>query len=264
MGVLRRWTWVPLILPLLLATSASGLDVEVGWRIVRMPFITTEMATDISSDGAVLNGYLEDIGGVEAVRVSFEWGRTPALGEEISADVLTEPGSFSATLTELEPNREYYFRAKAVGNGTAYGGTLTFRTASGPSVDDVFPQLWMYIVIAAVALLVSFFILRKSRVLGEKEERLIEKAFIINNKGQLLKELSLGTDGVDLGYRDLLKLLVGKGLIKVETVKSGKHYVHFLHRDGIHMACVSSSPAREKVLEKASRLFEDLKDELQA
>jgi hypothetical protein len=259
----RRWTWLLGLLPvLLLVVPAGALEVEVHWNVVQEPVVVTEAATNITSDGAILHGRLTDLGGADTVTVSFEWGTTPAMGEETPSQILNESGIFSASISGLDAGTDYYFRARAIGNGTALGDTLTFRTTVGPVTDETFPQFWIYIIIAAAVLLASYVLLRRRHLGAPEEDRLIEKAFVINNKGQLLKELTFGTDGVELGYRDLLKLLVGKGLIKVETVKSGKHYVHFLHKDGIHMACVSANRSREKVLERASRLFEDLKDEL--
>ncbi len=264
MGMARRWICLLWVLPLLLlATPALGLDVDVGWHLLQAPVVSTNPATDIVSDGAVLNGDLLDLGGVASVSASFEWGSSPALGQETPPQLVGEAGAFQATLTGLQPDTEYYFRAKAVGNGTALGSTLTFRTAIGPATGEIFPQLWLFVIIAAVAAVVAFLVFRRYIPWGGEEGEVILKAFVINNKGQLVRELSFGTDGVDLGYSDLLKLLIGKGLIKVESVQSGKYHVHFLHRDGLHMASVSLLSSREKVLRRANKLFDEIKEGLQ-
>jgi len=52
-------------------------------------------------------------------------------------------GPFSGNLTDLAGNTTYHFRAKAVGDGTAYGDDVTFATcipgdADGDGDVDVF------------------------------------------------------------------------------------------------------------------------------
>ncbi|UCC61157.1 MAG: hypothetical protein JSV02_04865, partial [Dehalococcoidia bacterium] len=45
-------------------------------------------------------------------------------------------GAFSDGISGLDPGVTYHFRAKAVGDGTAYGGDMTFTTSSsGPTVS---------------------------------------------------------------------------------------------------------------------------------
>ncbi|MFQ5838546.1 MAG: hypothetical protein ACE5HJ_07160 [Thermoplasmata archaeon] len=240
-----------------------ALDVRVGWHIGQAPVVTTEAATDITEGEVVLNGVLTDLGDVAVVTLSFEWGSSPALSQATSSQETNVTGAFQAFLTDLDPDTQYYFRAKATGNGTSVGDTLTFRTATASTTLDDFLQFWPYIiVIVAGVAVVALLLLRRYLPAAQAEDELILKALFLNKKGQLLKELNLGGDGVDLGYRQLLKLLVGKGLVKVETVKSDKYYVHFLHRDDVHMASVSLSSSRNKVLRRANSLFEDVKDEL--
>jgi len=92
------------------------------------PTVTTNPATDISADSATLNGNLTAMGTASSVEVSFEWGDTPAYGNETPAQTMTAPAAFSGNLTDLEPNTTYYFRAKVVGDGVSYGNNTTFET----------------------------------------------------------------------------------------------------------------------------------------
>jgi len=48
---------------------------------------------------------------------------------------MTEIGTFGASIYDLNPNTTYHFRAKAVGDGTAYGDDLTFTTEVRPCGD---------------------------------------------------------------------------------------------------------------------------------
>jgi len=53
-------------------------------------------------------------------------GLTTSYGNETPAQPMTSTGSFSAPLAGLTPGITYHFRAKAVGDGTAYGTDSTF------------------------------------------------------------------------------------------------------------------------------------------
>ncbi len=167
-----RW-WIGLLWSLLLlhlAAPAIGLDLGVTWQVGQPPGITTEPATDITESSAVLNGALTDLGGLATVEVSFEWGTSPALGQETAPQPLGETGSFQAVLSDLEPDREYYYRAKGVGNGATVGDTLTFQTLAAAPVGDFFPY-WLYIlVLVIVASIVAYVLQRKYFPRGAKRE----------------------------------------------------------------------------------------------
>jgi len=92
------------------------------------PSVRTSSATEVRCTSAKLNGILDSLGTAESAEVSFEWGMTAAYGNETASEVLTAPGSFDAALTGLLPNTTYHFRAKAIGDGVAYGADMMFTT----------------------------------------------------------------------------------------------------------------------------------------
>lgn len=94
------------------------------------PVVTTNAATDITTESATLNGSLDSLGDYSLVNVSFEWGETPgALGQATSPpEEKTSLGAFSAGIIDLDSDTTYYFRAKATGSITVYGDALSFTT----------------------------------------------------------------------------------------------------------------------------------------
>ena len=105
-----------------------------------LPVVTTLDASDITTTSARLHGNLYSLGDYSSANVSFEWGTTSgALDYETNPETMTSEGDFSADLTDLAVNTDYYFRAKAVANDeTVYGEELSFNTASicGDVNDD--------------------------------------------------------------------------------------------------------------------------------
>ncbi|MBA7711257.1 hypothetical protein ES703_120212 [subsurface metagenome] len=80
------------------------------------------------------------MGTAETVAVSFRWGTSPgSYPNETIPETLSTTAVFDAHLTDLQANTTYYFRAKAVGDGTSYGSERQFTTyeetpAEPPSV----------------------------------------------------------------------------------------------------------------------------------
>ena len=78
---------------------------------------------------AKLRGTLGHRGTATEVTVSFLWGRTEACDEgETTTQVISSPGRFGYELSGLLPNTTYYYKAKAVGDGTSYGEVMSFTT----------------------------------------------------------------------------------------------------------------------------------------
>jgi hypothetical protein len=94
------------------------------------PSVSTGYATNITTNTARLNGSLSSLGSAVLVNVSFQWGTSPAsYTHETTAQAMTVAGSFWADLAGLSQGATYYFRARAVGNGTtAYGVEQNFTT----------------------------------------------------------------------------------------------------------------------------------------
>jgi phosphodiesterase/alkaline phosphatase D-like protein len=105
------------------------------------PLATTNDATSVGSTSATLNGNLTSLGTASSVIVSFEWGTADGGPYTSLTDNQTMTGTetFATNLTGLTPGTAYYYRAKAVGDGTVWGNQLTFTTSTTlPSVttDD--------------------------------------------------------------------------------------------------------------------------------
>jgi hypothetical protein len=92
------------------------------------PSATTMAAGNVTTASAILNGNLTSLGSAGNVSVNFEWGATPAYGNVTAIQTMNSTGTFSASLSGLTANTTYYYRAKAVGDGTSYGGNVTFTT----------------------------------------------------------------------------------------------------------------------------------------
>jgi hypothetical protein len=98
------------------------------------PTVITSSATDITTSAANLQGNILILGDYTTINVSFMWGTiSGALDHETGVQVkTTAPVAFSAPLTGLTSNTQYYFRAKASGSVTVYGDELSFTTAKIP------------------------------------------------------------------------------------------------------------------------------------
>jgi hypothetical protein len=139
---------------LALLAPAAALDVGVQWDLVNEPELTTEPATNVTKGAAIVHGNLTFMGDVTTLNVSFEWGLSPALGLETDARTVNATGPFEAPLVGLEAGVTYYFRAKAVGNGTGYGQTLSFTTEAGMTPEDV--TILVALFLFAILTIISF------------------------------------------------------------------------------------------------------------
>ncbi|MEE9164484.1 MAG: tetratricopeptide repeat protein [Thermoplasmata archaeon] len=148
-------------LAILFAVPAAALDVGVEWGLENAPTVVTLEAVDVSQDAAVLQGSLGGLGGETSVQVSFEWGPSPALGRETTPEAMSAPGTFETSIGDLSPGTNYYYRAKAQGNGTALGETSTFQTAPAAFAGDLFSQLWLWLVLLAIATIMGFLLTRR-------------------------------------------------------------------------------------------------------
>ncbi len=95
------------------------------------PTATTQLATNINTFGATLNGTVNP--NSLSTTVTFEYGITSSYGSSITATQSPVTGnsnsSVNAILSGLAPNTTYYFRLKTVNTlGTNYGNEQTFKT----------------------------------------------------------------------------------------------------------------------------------------
>lgn len=92
------------------------------------PTAITTSAANIDTDSATLNGTWDANGYLTTA--SFEWGTTILLGFVTSGQIKgTGSGIMSATISGLQPNTKYYYRAVAQNTyAKDYGSTLSFTT----------------------------------------------------------------------------------------------------------------------------------------
>jgi hypothetical protein len=99
------------------------------------PSVVTSDATGATDNGATLNGNLADLGTAATVTFSFQWGTSSgSYPNETTAQVRTATGAFSFDLTGLNADTTYYFRVKAVGDGTTYGSEESLKTSQAPKL----------------------------------------------------------------------------------------------------------------------------------
>ncbi|HPS30660.1 MAG TPA: MBG domain-containing protein [bacterium] len=114
--------------------------------IIEPPAVSSADTSSVTAGSAVLGGTVTaDGGGTVTVRgvVYSITNATPAIGEPgVFQDANgSGTGIFSKTISGLDPNKTYYFRAYAVnGAGTTYGGIKNFTTLKGTPAVSVWPD----------------------------------------------------------------------------------------------------------------------------
>ena len=111
--------------------GAGSYDIYlIKLSTTQLPIVTTNNATGISAGSAILNGTLTSLGSALSANVSFQWGLSSGnYTHETPVQSMTSAVPFDYTLYGLSGNTTYYFRAKAVGDGTSYGAEKNFTTA---------------------------------------------------------------------------------------------------------------------------------------
>ncbi|MCP4116897.1 MAG: hypothetical protein GY737_16125, partial [Desulfobacteraceae bacterium] len=102
-----------------------------------LPMLTTTSASNVTRSSAVTGGYITDDGGTSVTVRGVCWSTS---ANPTTGDSKTEngegTGAFSAGITGLAPDTQYYVRAYAVNSaGTGYGSQVTFTTQSASSVS---------------------------------------------------------------------------------------------------------------------------------
>ena len=117
----------------IVTASRSGERDTIEITVTEPPTMAASGATGIGADSATLNGNLVDMGSAATVDVSFEWGITSGdLDQETTVQTMPSTGAFSAELTGLAADTDFYFRVKVVGDGTTYSAEQTFKTGTTP------------------------------------------------------------------------------------------------------------------------------------
>jgi len=101
----------------------------------RFPVLSTREVTDITENSATSGGNITDDGGapITAHGVCWSTNENPTIDDNKTEDG-TGAGSFTSSVTGLEPNTTYYLRAYATNSaGTSYGSIMSFTTQEGSS-----------------------------------------------------------------------------------------------------------------------------------
>jgi hypothetical protein len=126
--------------------NGSLYTLTPGGQLPIPPTLTTNQATNVFSTSAILRGNLDTLGTASSVDISFQWATDDYYTVNGNYTDETSPlwpmpstGAFGFSLTGLSTDTTYHFRAKAVGDGAAYGDDLTFTTAGAGGDGDGVP-----------------------------------------------------------------------------------------------------------------------------
>lgn len=107
--------------------KSSGGGGGGGGSSATIPTVATANATSITGNSAVLNGEIKSRGGDTVTDYGFSYSSDEKQWTEVQAGTDDLLGSFSYTLSGLQPNTAYYFKAYATnGKGTSWGGEKSF------------------------------------------------------------------------------------------------------------------------------------------
>ena len=99
------------------------------------PRVTTDNASNIGLTEVTLNGDLWHLGGAPSCEVFFLYGTDQsALNLETTHEIMTDTGSFSATIDSLTSNTTYYYKAVAKNDADTWAGVILSVTPGQPVV----------------------------------------------------------------------------------------------------------------------------------
>jgi hypothetical protein len=118
--------------------GGHAAKLEVTYSVPVPPTVTTNAASNVTGNSALLNGYLNNDGG-EACWYRFQWGTTTSYGNNTTwTGSITSGQSFSQSISGLSPGTTYHFRAQCQNSaGTGSGGDQVFTTVHVPIVYNV-------------------------------------------------------------------------------------------------------------------------------
>jgi hypothetical protein len=111
--------------------TSYGSDVEFTTSITS-PTVTTQAASSVTTNTAILRGTITSTGGANCTRRGFQYGLTTGYGSDTHTDGSYGTGAFSLPLSGLTPGKIYHARSYAVnGVGTSYGSDVVFTMQGG-------------------------------------------------------------------------------------------------------------------------------------
>ncbi len=129
---MKCWQCIAIILLLLL-----NIVLMIGIALAQAPAVTTNDASDITTDSATLNGNLTSLGNASSVDVWFQYATDDfytnngnTYSNSTTPQTMTITGPFSSAISSLSSGTTYHFMSMAIaGNDTANGNDMTFTTA---------------------------------------------------------------------------------------------------------------------------------------
>jgi len=114
-------------------------SITVTYESEDIPSVSTLEASNIGLDEATLNGELTDLGEFDEADTFFRYRETGATEwTETTTQTLTETQAYEETVSGLESETEYEFKAVAEFNGDEEtGDTLTFTTLEEPGDAEI-------------------------------------------------------------------------------------------------------------------------------
>ncbi|RIV69885.1 hypothetical protein [Flagellimonas aequoris] len=126
----RKVTLSIFVLFVLFSCSSDSAGEEEPTAVVKLPTVNSVSAISITDISAVVGGNVTSDGGASVSARGVAWGvsSNPTVAGTKTTNG-TGTGEFSASLSGLQKNTQYYFRAYAINSkGTAYGSEITFTT----------------------------------------------------------------------------------------------------------------------------------------
>jgi PKD repeat protein len=98
------------------------------------PSVTTLTVDAVGTNGATVHGELTNLGSLNSCNVWFEYGKTTTYGSTTASTTMSSTGEFSASISGVDSNTLYHYRAVANNPaGTTYGTDKTFTTLNSYS-----------------------------------------------------------------------------------------------------------------------------------
>jgi uncharacterized membrane protein (UPF0136 family) len=118
--------------------TAYGLSYAFTTEVIKLPELTTKLATDITANTATTGGEITLDGGALITERGVSYGTSPDPTILNASKTIDGGGigTFTSALAGLAGNMQYYYRAYATNSmGTSYGLSYTFTTKS-PVMDQ--------------------------------------------------------------------------------------------------------------------------------
>ena len=129
--------------------TAYGSQVSFTTPTISVPTIATINISNVSGSSASSGGNVSSDGGATVLARGVVWSATqnPTVSLSTKTTDGSGSGTFTSSISGLQPGTTYYVRAYATNSvGTAYGSQVSFTTTSAPAVSTVTSttgKVWM-------------------------------------------------------------------------------------------------------------------------